>query len=132
VTTTASRLVGVYDADGGLVGEVSYVLRAAAGAAHCSLCDITHGRLRERSDWRSCRDGLGIPFDTVHRNEQPPEVRAVTEALPAVVAVVEGGTPVVLLGPDEIGACAASPVALVDAVEAAAARHGVALGAQAG
>ena len=58
------RLIGVYDADGSVLGELSYFVKARFGAAHCALCDITHGRVRERADWRACRDQLAVPFDT--------------------------------------------------------------------
>jgi hypothetical protein len=43
------RLVGVYDADGTLRGEVGYWVGARLGRAHCALCDITHSPIRERS-----------------------------------------------------------------------------------
>ena len=40
----ARRLVGVYNANGGIVGELSYVLGKVKGSAHCALCDISHGK----------------------------------------------------------------------------------------
>ena len=66
-SSTVERLVGVYDADGTVLGELSYFLRARIGRAHCSLCDITHGRIRERADWRACRGRLPVRFTTYHR-----------------------------------------------------------------
>ena len=36
------RLTGIYDADGGVAGELAYVFRVAAGRKGCSLCKITH------------------------------------------------------------------------------------------
>ena len=41
------RLIGVYDADGGLRGELAYVLGHLAGRAECALCDITHSAVRK-------------------------------------------------------------------------------------
>jgi hypothetical protein len=38
---TIHRLVGVYNADGTLLGEVRYFVAARLGRAHCPLCDIT-------------------------------------------------------------------------------------------
>jgi len=38
--------VGIYNADGSLLGEVSYVLAKYTGRGHCELCDITHGTFR--------------------------------------------------------------------------------------
>jgi sarcosine oxidase gamma subunit len=114
------RVIGVYDADGTVFGELSYLVRARLGRAHCALCDITHGRVRVRADWERCRDSLSVPFVTFHRNDQPEAVRAAADGrLPVVVAECEDGTSVVLLGPDELAACAGSPERLVEAVQAA-------------
>jgi hypothetical protein len=115
------RLVGVYDAEGTLRGELAYWVGARLGQAHCALCDITHGLVRERADWRARRARLPVPFDTYHRNDQPPEVRRSTaDVAPAVVAETDRGV-VALLGPPELDACHGSINRLVDAIEAAAA-----------
>jgi hypothetical protein len=118
-------LVGVYDADGTLRGELSYWVGARLGQRHCSLCEITHGPVRERREWKACRAGLPVPFDTYHRNDQPEAVRAAAGGLaPVVVAQTESGY-VVLLAPDDLTACAGSIDLLTDAIEAAAMRVGL-------
>lgn len=120
------RLVGVYDADGTLLGELSYFVRARLGRTHCALCDITHGLLRERADWRACRSDLPVPFVTFHRDDQPPEVRhAAGSAAPVVLAETVAGDHVVLLGPDDLEACAGSPDEMCERVAAAVAAHGL-------
>ena len=92
-----TELVGVYDADGGLLGEAAYVWGKLRGTRHCGLCDITHGRVRERTDWRAARAALGIPFETYHRDDQPDAVRAATSGMvPVVVAELEDGSVEVL------------------------------------
>jgi hypothetical protein len=119
------RLVGVYDADGSVLGELTYFLKARVGRAHCALCDITHGRVRERDDWRACRDELPVPFETFHRDDQPAEVRA-TVTPPAVVAELDGGGLVVLADGSDLERCAGSPERLVAHLEAAVAERGLA------
>ena len=52
------KLIGVYDADATLLGEVSYWIGARFGVRHCSLCDITHSLFREKSQWRECQSRL--------------------------------------------------------------------------
>jgi hypothetical protein len=120
-----SRLIGVYDADGSVLGELSYFVRARFGAAHCALCDITHGRVRERADWKVCRDELPVVFDTFHRDDQPADVRAAISGLPAVAAQLDDGRTVELLGRSALEECAGSPGLLVDAIDAALARLGI-------
>ncbi len=117
---TVTRLIGVYDADGTVLGELSYFLRARVGRAHCDLCDITHGRVRERADWRQVRDALPVPFETFHRDDQPAAVRgAAAGTVPIVTAHLDDGSCVVLLRPDDLAACAGSPDALVEQVRTA-------------
>ena len=119
------RLVGVYDADGTLRGEVSYWVGARLGRRHCSLCDITHGSVRQRPEWRACHAGLPVPFDTFHRNDQPAGVRSVAGGqAPVVVAQTDVGH-VVLLAPAELDACDGSTDRLVEAIERSALSHGL-------
>ena len=120
---TITGLIGVYNADGTLRGELAYVVGSRLGTAHCSLCDITHGRMRERPQWRDCRDGLPVPFETFHRNDQPEVTRMLAaDKLPVVVATTTAGA-VLLLGPDELERCGSSPERLVEAIGTAAERH---------
>ena len=122
-TASIRRLIGVYNADGTLRGELTYWVGARLGRAHCALCDVTHGSVRERPDWIACRAGLPVPFDTYHRNDQPPAVRELLgDRIPAVVADTDHGL-MLLLGPDELAACVASPDRLVDALTDAAETH---------
>lgn len=119
------RLVGVYDADSTLRGEITYWIGARLGRAHCSLCDITHGLARERRDWKVCRVGLAVQFDTYHRDDQPDAIRAALGGVvPAVVAETGAGV-VILVGPDTLADCAGSTDRLVTAIELAATNAGL-------
>lgn len=102
--TEITRIVGVYDADGGVAGEAKYVVGHLLGRLECALCDITHGPVRRKKAFDAFRSRLGVPFDVVHRNERSPEVEAATrDALPSVVANTDAGW-TVLLGRDELTA----------------------------
>jgi hypothetical protein len=127
MSRSISRLVGVYHADGSLRGELSYWIGARLGRAHCALCDITHGTFRMKHQWRECRQRLAVEFETVHLDERPAELVALTDGhTPCVVALV-GDQWMMLLDPDDLEACDGDPDALLDALDAAAARLGLEL-----
>lgn len=98
-------LVMVYDADGGLRGEAAYAWGKLRRTAHCSLCTITHGLVRERRSWADWRCGLAVPVTVLHRNERDADVEALTgDRTPCVLVHSEDGL-VYLLGPGELDAC---------------------------
>jgi hypothetical protein len=113
------RLVGIYDADGTVRGELAYLIGRARGTAHCALCDITHGRLRRRAEFDDARERLAVPLDLQHRDEIGETVRAAAGGrYPCIVGISASGASVVL-GPDDLEACAGDPDALVDRLNAA-------------
>jgi hypothetical protein len=100
------ELIGVYNADGGMVGELRYVAGKIFGRAHCALCDITHRGVSARAEFTRACERIPVPFVLLHLNERPDDVRAASGgAVPCVLARV-GGELVVLLGPTELEACA--------------------------
>lgn len=84
---TVSELVGVYDADGGLLGEAAYVWGKVRRTRHCGLCDITHSAVRRKAEWDRMAASLPVPVRLLHLNELDDDLRA---------AVVAAGAPVVL------------------------------------
>lgn len=100
------RLVGVYDADGGIVGEARYVVGHLLGRTECALCDITHSAVRRKGSWVRLVDELQVPLVAVHRNEIPSELADVVAPgrLPAVYAVLADGSAVELIGREELRA----------------------------
>jgi hypothetical protein len=121
------RLVGVYDADGTMRGELAYWIGARLGRRHCPLCEITHGSIRQRPEWQACQAGLPVPFDTYHRNDQPDAIRAASGGeAPVVVAATDTGH-VLLLDAGDLAACDGSIDRLVEAIEQSAARLGLTL-----
>jgi hypothetical protein len=116
---TVRRFVGVYDADGTVVGELSYFLKARMGRAHCALCDVTHGRVRRKRAWVDACGDLTVPFDTYHRDDQPEGTRALGSP-PLVAAELDDGTYALLLDGAAIEACNGDPARLISALLAAA------------
>ena len=111
------RLIGVYDANGTLRGEIAYWIEARLGRRHCSLCEVTHGLFTVKEEWKRCRDGLPVAFDTFHRDDQPEVVRAATgDRAPVVLAETDGGL-VVLLDGMQIEAADGDPQHLMQEID---------------
>jgi hypothetical protein len=82
-----NELVGVYDADSTLLGEISYWIGARVGVTHCSLCELTHGLFTVKSEWKDCSQNLAVPFITFHRNDAPEDVlKVINGDFPAVLS----------------------------------------------
>ena len=88
---SVTRLVGVYDAEGGLLGEAAYVWGKVRGTRHCAPCDITHGRVRRKPEWDRMVADLGIPVDLLHLDEMPADVRRAVAACDAPVVMARTG-----------------------------------------
>jgi hypothetical protein len=116
---SVTRLIGVYDADGGLLGEAAYVWGKVRGTRHCALCDLTHGRVRRRPEWDRMVAELGIPVDLLHLDELPPDVHRVVAACgaPVVLARTAGGLRP-LVGGAELDALEGSVARLGDLLRA--------------
>lgn len=122
--SSVTRLVGVYDADGGLRGELAYLAGKVRGQ-HCSLCDITHSPVRRRREWDAYVSSLPVPFDVVHRNERDPRVTSATQGREPCVVAECGDGRIVLVMDDEALHRASDVAGLAAALDAAVARAGL-------
>jgi hypothetical protein len=113
------RLVGVYNAEGSLRGELAYLFGKLAGTARCALCDITHRGVREKAEFKRCRGRFPVPLETLHLDEQDQELRAFTRGkTPCMVAVSEAG-PVLLLDAEALERCGQSVERFEEALQKA-------------
>lgn len=115
--SAAVRIVGVYNADGGLRGELAYVVGHLLGRVSCELCGITHSPVRRKRSWDRLVADFPIPITVVHRNEVPPPLaEAVVPAeLPALYVVRADGSVDLLVARDELASMGGS-VAELDRV----------------
>jgi hypothetical protein len=120
------QLYAVYDADGTLAGELSYLVGKLRGMRACALCDISHGwNPVGKKAWRDARQGARAVV-WLHRDEQPEVLRKVTEGqLPAVVLVKEGEA-AILLDAVALQGCAGDFAAFEALLEQYLVRAGVA------
>lgn len=89
--SVVDRILGVYNANGGLVGEVRYIVGHLLGTTSCALCDITHSPIRRKREWDALVAELGIHVDLRHLNElDERESAAVGEQAPIVLVERNG------------------------------------------
>lgn len=88
---TITELVGVYDADGGLLGEAAYIWGRLRGSRHCSLCDITHSPWRRKPAWDAMTSRLPVPIRLLHLNELDEELAATVARVRAPVVLARAG-----------------------------------------
>ena len=113
------RILGVYNANGGLVGEVRYIVGHLLGTVSCALCDITHSPVRRKREWDALVTELGVQVDLRHLNElDAREAAAVGDRAP-VVLVDRNGMLEPLLDASQLDALDGSVSAFGVAVRAA-------------
>jgi hypothetical protein len=109
-----TRVVGVYNARGTVLGELSYLLRRTFAGEHCALCDITHNRVRRRPDWDRCTRDFSLEYrihvDLLHLDEVPTDLsESVDFCAPAVFFQRSDQSFVLAAHPDELADCNHSP-----------------------
>ncbi len=74
MTEPRATLIGVYKADGGIIGELSYFFGHLVGARNCSLCEISHSPIKKKSSFKALEKELlknhNIAIKMLHMNER--------------------------------------------------------------
>jgi hypothetical protein len=74
MTNIRGTLIGIYNADGGIVGELTYVFGHLIGVRSCSLCDISHSPIMKKSSFKALERHLleeqGVLVRMIHLNER--------------------------------------------------------------
>lgn len=81
------RYSGIYNADGGVAGEIRYLFGHLFGTAECALCDISHSPLRRKPEWDRMVARMRVPLVVLHRNEIDERLRAAVQGVPLPVVV---------------------------------------------
>lgn len=119
-----TRVIGVYDAEGTLTGELLYLWRRTFSAEHCALCDISHGSFRRRPEWDRCAsaftDRRGLAMELFHLDDAPVSVTGHRDfAAPSVFFEFSDGDLARIMGPEDLASCGRSPDALFAALDRA-------------
>ncbi|MCY4622730.1 MAG: hypothetical protein OXD34_13000 [bacterium] len=85
------RVVGIYNADGGVSGELRYAVDKILGRSDCGLCDLTHGwNAFGKRSWREACRASAVPIELIHRDMATESQLAEAGSLPAVLVGDEG------------------------------------------
>ncbi len=85
------EVIGIYNADAGLRGELKYLTRKAVKNETCDLCDLTHGwNPFGKRKWKKAlaKSGIGITF--LHRNQASNNHKKASGLLPAIISNITG------------------------------------------
>ena len=99
------KIYGIYHADGGIIGELSYVWGKITGTAHCSLCDITHKGISMKRDWKNFTNSLDVDFELLHLNEQTQVLADFTAGKTPCVVGEELGEMKILVDAESLEGC---------------------------
>ncbi len=100
------KIIGIYNAKGTIIGELQYFFGKIIGKAHCALCDITHGKLKEKKAFTECKNKLEIPFELLHLDELNDELKAFIPNAPCIIGIEEG-VAAIIIDANELEECKA-------------------------
>lgn len=110
-----ARIVAVYNANGGIMGELSYVIGKVLGNTHCALCDISHGNsIKAKAQWRQRVASFPIPVQAVHMNEMDAATIEASQGQSPVVVYLDGKNDRIIMTAAELENCQANPQLFFD------------------
>ena len=99
------QIYGIYNANGGIVGELKYFIGKITKSQHCELCDITNNLLLPKKLWKQFIDELSVPFTLLHLNEQPSDMAAYTAGKAPCIISKTNNQFSMMLDREELGKC---------------------------
>lgn len=74
MTENRATLIGIYKADGGVVGELTYFFGHLVGLRSCSLCNISHSLVKKKGSFKALERKLlaqqNVAIRMIHLNER--------------------------------------------------------------
>ena len=98
-------LVGIYNAEGSLAGEIRYLWSKLRGQGRCALCDITHRGVRQKPAFQACLEDIAIPFELLPLDELGAELTELTTGQVPCILARRGRTHSILLDASALTDC---------------------------
>ena len=87
----------IYNANGSLAGEISYMWKKILSGFDCSLCNISHNTFTEKRIWKKEISNFKYELEMLHLDEQSEDLQSFTKgATPCVVSKGESGFKIIL------------------------------------
>ncbi|WP_288775173.1 hypothetical protein [uncultured Psychrobacter sp.] len=100
------KIIGIYNANGSLLGEMRYVFDKVFLKKHCALCDITHGMsYKAKRTWLEQAERFQIPIETLHLDEISNDIRQVVADKVPCVVIVDRDSINIVMSSEELQAC---------------------------
>ena len=91
----------VYNAKGSIIGEISYLLSKFIYGSTCSMCQISHNTITQKSKWINQVSESILSIETLHLDEQPQDLKKFTKGkTPCVVGEYKGNYEIIFLDRD--------------------------------
>ena len=112
------RVVGIYNAEGSLSGELRYIAKKLIGRGSCALCDLTHGwSPKMKSSWREACAQSSVEMILLHLDELSAPQRAASSEAPVIIHERDGVWRV-LMSAEEIARFSGDAEGLLREIEA--------------
>jgi hypothetical protein len=99
------EIFGIYNSDGGIVGEIKYAIGKISNSNHCELCDITHSLIYKKRIWKKFINDFSFSFRLLHLNEQSNHMAKFTDAKTPCVLIENNNEYTMLLNSEELKNC---------------------------
>ena len=112
-----NKIIGIYHANGGILGELKYMTGKFFGVSHCALCDITHTNTGKKEVWKECEEKLGVPITFVHLNERNVKLMTYTNGNTPCIVGKTSTNYAMLASKKELEKCNGNATALAELLE---------------
>ncbi|MGT2772033.1 hypothetical protein [Streptococcus marimammalium] len=104
------KIIGIYDANAGLVGEFKYVFEKVFYKKHCALCDITHGlSFTAKKEWLNQVETFPLPIETFHLNEIDQDLKKFVDKQTPCIVYSDGDCQKIIMTNEELSSFSKEP-----------------------
>tara|TARA_Y100000814_G_scaffold278968_1_gene241186 strand:+ start:4533 stop:4901 length:369 start_codon:yes stop_codon:yes gene_type:complete len=104
----SKKFIAIYNANGGILGEIRYFLGKIFKDKHCELCDITHILAWKKKSWKEFEKLLGCDLQVLHLNDQSSTMKKITDNKTPCILVKKENSYEILITYQDLASCGSS------------------------